>query len=70
MLVFPVDVVGRIPLVLGFIEGVLYIVGTVAAHFQCARVVTLIIYDIDSHLVAITESIVVYSGNGKLLNVS
>ena len=70
MLVFPVDVVGRIPLVLGFIEGVLYIVGTVAAHFQCARVVTLIIYDIDSHLVAITEPIVVYSGNGKLLNVS
>ena len=48
----------------------LYIVGTVAAHFQCARVVTLIIYDIDTHLVAITEPIVVYSGNGKLLNIS
>ena len=58
-LVFPVDLVCRIPFVVCLIESETYIVRTVAFVLEDTRCLSVIVNDIDSHNVAVAESFVV-----------
>ena len=67
MVVFPIDVVGRVPFVGSFVKGVLHVVAPVPAGLQGAGSIPLIVYYVDAHFVTVAKSVVVHAGSGHLL---
>ena len=67
MIVFPIDVVSRVPLVGGFVERMLHVVTAVLQRTRCT---SLIVYDVDTHFVAIAETVVVDTCHGHLFYLS
>ena len=70
MLVFPKKIVGRTPFIVRLIKGVAHIIATVAANLQGSRSIAIVIYDVNTHHVAIAETVVVDAGHGNLVNVA
>lgn len=59
-------VISGVPLIVRFIESVAHIIATVTVYLQGSRLVSLVIYDINAHHVAVAETVVVDAGYGKL----
>lgn len=70
MIIFPIDVVSRVPLVGGFVERMLHVVASVTAVLQRTRCTSLIVYDVDTHFVAIAETVIVDTCHGHLFYLS
>ena len=70
MLVFPEKVISGVPLIVRLIESVAHIIATVAVYLQGSRLVSLVIYDINAHHVAVAETVVVDAGYGKLVDIA
>ena len=68
VLVFPVDVVGGFPLVVGFVERVAHVVATVAAGFQSAGRAAVVVDDVDAHHVSVAEAVVADTCQRQLLD--
>ena len=68
MLVLPEYVECRIPLIIGFVEGVAHVVAAVAFHLQCAGVASFVVDDIYAHHVTIHKTVVVYPRHGHLVD--
>ena len=68
VLVFPVDVVGGFPLVVGFVERVAHVVATVAAGFQSAGRAAVVVDDVDAHHVSVAEAVVTDTCQRQLLD--
>ena len=47
-----------------------HIIATVSANLQGTRSIAIVIYDVNTHYVAIAETIVVDAGHGNLLDVA
>ena len=70
MLVLPIDVVGSIPTVGSLIKGMLYVGGTVPGVLQGSGDIPLVIDDIHTHDVTVTETSVVHTRQCQLVNLS
>ena len=70
MLVFPEKVISGVPLIVRLIERVAHIIATIAIYLQGSRLVSLVIYDVNAHHVAVAETVVVDAGYGKLVDIA
>ena len=70
MLVFPEKVISGVPLIVRLIESVAHIIATIAIYLQGSRLVTLVIYDVNAHHVAVAKTVVVDAGYGKLVDIA
>ena len=70
VLVFPVEVVGRIPLIVRLVERVAHVVATVAAGLQRAWCAAVIIDNVHAHHVAVAEAVVVDTCHRQLVDVA
>ena len=68
VLVFPIEVVGRVPCVCRLVEGVAHVVAAVAGELQGARFVAVEVDDVDAHDVAVAEAVVVDALQGELVD--
>ena len=57
--------ISGVPLIVRLIESVAHIIATVAVYLEGSRLVSLVIYDINAHHVAVAETVVVDAGYGK-----
>ena len=70
VLVFPVEVVGRVPLIVRLVERVAHVVATVAAGLQRAWCAAVIIDNVHAHHVAVAEAVVVDARHRQLVDVA
>jgi len=70
VVVFPVDVVGRVPFGVGGVVCMAHVVCPVAARLQSAGRVAVIVDNIHAHHVAVGKPAVVYSRNRQLVNLA
>ena len=67
-LVLPIDIIGRIPFLSGFIERMTDIVSSISVILQFTRLTTLIIHNIHPHHIAIAKAAIIHTTNGYLFN--
>ena len=70
VLVFPVEVVGRVPPIVRLVERVAHIIATVAADLQCAGGATVVIDNVHAHHIAVAKAVVVDTRHGQLVDVA
>ena len=68
VVVFPIDVVGRVPFVGRFVEGVFHVRAAVACVLKYAGRVSFVVHDVDAHLVAVAETVVIDTADGELFD--
>ena len=70
VLVLPIQVVGRVPLISGLVKRMPNIVSSVSADLQRAGRIAVVVDNVDAHHVAVAKSVVVYSRNRHLVNLT
>ena len=70
VIVFPIHIVCRVPVIRLFIKRMLDISPSISGILQCSWIGTFIINDIHSHYISVGKSVVIYPTYIKLINFS